>query len=210
LNSLPRALRLAAERGRNRPLDFSRPTKDHGEELGISRQFLPIHIFKLRDVKPNCEDATKDEQLMMSFQAVGILGLPSELLMTEFPNWEKWEVAPQHRQLFLRSYDLTKLAQEYRWPQPGETGFDQKANDQRLADTRQKFLTMEPLFFIKYADFVEAVKQPEYDHLHGLKMRSSTYCRVIEDTGSMGLDLLFAEVEEKPPSMEAGKEQASE
>ncbi|TLD36527.1 Protein HOS4 [Venturia nashicola] len=203
LNALPTALRIAVEKGPKRPLRFGPPSKDHGEELGISMQFLPIHLFTLGDVEPKCEEAEKDEQLMMSFQVVGILGLPSELRMTEFPDWKRQDVTPQHRKMFLRSYDLSQLAQEYRWLQAGENGYNARLIREGLAEAKQKFLAMQPLSFVRYADFLEALKKPEYDHLAGLEMRTSTRCCVTEKTDCRGFDLFGGVKDEKPVSNDA-------
>jgi ankyrin repeat protein len=205
LDALPIALRTAVEKGPKRPLRFGPPSKDRGEELGISMQFLPIYLFTLGDIEPSCDSARKDELLMMSFQVVGILGLPSELRMTEFPDWKRRDVTPHHRELFLRSYDLSQLAQEYRWLQAGETGYNAQIIRQGLAEAKRKFLAMEPLSFVKYSDFLEALKTPEYDHLRGLEMRTSTRCRVTQDTRCTSLDL-FGDDEEESSSMENGKE----
>lgn len=198
LNALPTALRTAVEKGPKRPLRFGPPSKDRGEELGISMQFLPIHLFTLGDIEPNCEEAKKDEQLMMSFQVVGILGLPSELRMTEFPDWKRQDVTPQHRKMFLRSYDLSQLAQEYRWQQAGENGYNARLIREGLAEAKKKFLAMQPLSFIRYADFLEALKQPEYDFLAGLEMRTSTRCCVTEKTKCKGFDLFGDDKNDKP------------
>lgn len=199
LNALPTALRTAVEKGPKRPLRFGPPSKDRREELGISMQFLPIHLFTLGDIEPNCEEAEKDEQLMMSFQVVGILGLPSELRMTEFPDWNRQEVTPQHRKKFLRSYDLSQLAQEYRWLQAGENGYNARLIRDGLAEAKQKFLAMQPLSFVRYADFLEALKKPEYDYLAGLEMRTSTRCCITEKSKCTGFDL-FGDVEQPAPN----------
>lgn len=205
LNALPTALRTAVEKGPKRTLRFGPPSKDRGEELGISMQFLPIHLFTLGDIEPNCEEAEKDEQLMMSFQVAGILGLPSELRMTEFPDWNRQEVTPQHRKMFLRSYDLSQLAQEYRWLQAGENGYNARLIRDGLAEAKQKFLAMQPLSFVRYADFLEALKKPEYEYLAGLEMRTSTRCCVTEKSKCTGFDL-FGD-DEQPAPKENDKEE---
>ncbi|QDS74047.1 hypothetical protein FKW77_009194 [Venturia effusa] len=198
MNALPTALRTAVEKGRKRPLLFGPPSKDRGEELGISMQFLPIHLFTLSDIEPNCGEAERNEQMMMSFQVVGILGLPSELRMTEFPDWKRQEVTPQHRKMFLRSYDVSQLAQEYRWLQAGENGYNPRLIREGLAEAKQKFLLMQPLSFVRYTDFLEALKKPEYDYLAGLDMRTSMRCCVTEKRRRTDFNLAGDVKEEKP------------
>jgi ankyrin repeat protein len=206
LNALPIALRTAVEKGPNRPLRFGPPSKDRGEELGISMQFLPIHLFTLGDVDSKCDEAQKDEQLMMSFQAVGILGLPSELRMSEFPDWTRRDVTAHHRKMFLRSYDVSQLAQEYRWLQAGESGYNAQIIRDGLAEAKEKFLAMEPLSFVKYADFLEVLKKPEYEHLQKLEMKTSTRCRVTEKTSCTSFDLFGDDEEEQPAPRRDSKE----
>jgi len=142
----------------------------------------------------------------MSFQAVGILGLPSELHLTEFSDWEKRPVTDRQRELFLRAYDLSQLAQVYRWPHAGEAGFDHAAVTSGLEETKRKFLELKPLDWIKYSDFSEALLKPEYKHLASLKMRTSTCCRITEDEDDGGLDALFAEPRPATPAADADKE----
>ncbi|KIW06198.1 hypothetical protein, variant [Verruconis gallopava] len=194
--ALPTALRIAVEKGSSRPLHFRPATKDHPEELGISMQFLPIQTAPLRNIDPNCNEGQRDELYIMNFQAVGILGLPSELRMTEFPDWEKKPVTNEQRDLFLDSYDLSKLAQEYRWPQAGESGHDHASISKALKETREAFLKMEPLQWIKFADFEAALKRPEYKHLEGLRMRTCN-CRIKEEPDS-AIDISFLFDDDEP------------
>jgi ankyrin repeat protein len=207
LDSLPTALKVAVEKGSNRPLHFGIATKDRPEEMGIRTQFLPLHLVTLRDIDPDCEGSRSEEQWMMSFQAVGILGLPSEMHLTEFPDWEKRPVTDHQRELFLRFYDLSQLAQEYRWPQAGEAGYDHASVVSGLEETRRKFVALQPMDWIRYSDFTETLSKSEYKHLASLKMRTSTCCRITEDEGQGGFDdALFEEPKPATPAVEQGKE----
>jgi hypothetical protein len=189
LASLPMALRIAAEKGLSRPLHFEPATKDRPEEMGIRAQFSPLHLVTLQDIDPKCEASRSHEQWMMSFQVVGILGLTSELHLTEFPDWEKRPVTDLQRELFLRFYDLSQLAQQFRWPQAGEAGYDHTIIAHGLEETRHKFMNLKPLEWVKYNDFLEALSSnPEYKHLASLKIRTSTCCRITEDDGPKDFD----------------------
>jgi ankyrin repeat protein len=206
LDSLPTALRIAVEKGLSRPLHFGPATKDQPEEMGIRAQFAPLHLVTLGDIDPNCEASRSQEQWMMSFQVVGILGLPSELHLTEYPDWEKRPVSLRQRELFLQFYDLSQLAQQFRWPQPGEAGYDHATIVRGLEETRRKFMELNPLDWVKYDDFLEALSSnSEYKHLASLKLRTSTCCRITEDDGHKGFDdALFDE-----PHMEMAVAEAS-
>jgi ankyrin repeat protein len=194
LSSLPMALRIAVEKGSSRPMHFGPATKDRPEEMGIRAQFFPLHLVTLRDIDPDCEVSRSQEQWMMSFQVVGILGLPSELHLTEFPDWEKRTVTNRQRELFLRFYDLSQLAQQYRWPQAGEAGYDHSIIAHGLEETRQKFIDLQPMEWVKYNDFMEALSSnPDYKYLASLKIRTSTCCQITEDEGHKDFDALFDE-----------------
>ena len=187
--ALPTALRLAVQKGKDRPLIFRSANKEHPEELGISMQFLPIQTAPLRNIDPTCDDTRRDELWMPAFQIVGLLGLPSELRLAEFPDWERRPFTNEQRDFFLEDYDLCKLAQQFRWPQPGEAGYDHGLITRQLRETREAFVNMEPLQWVRYADFEEALRRPEYSHLEKLRMRTAT-CRIKEEPDS-AIDIGF-------------------
>lgn len=201
--ALPTALRCAVQKGKDRPLHF-RPAKDgNPEELGISMQFLPIQTAPLRNIDPSCDDGKRDELWMPNFQVVGILGLPSELRMVEFPDWERKSMSIEQRNFFLESYDLSKLAQEYRWPQAGEAGYDHLCVTNALEETRKKFIKMEPLQWVRYRDFEDALKREEYRHLAGLRLRTAN-CRIKEEPDS-AIDISFLFDDDEFPTEAAKK-----
>lgn len=117
---------------------------------------------------------------MMSFQAVGILGLPLEL-----PDWyatcDKLDVTNQQRQLFLRSYDITQLSRDCCWRGPMDPDYSRDQVKQELEETRSKFLHLKPLDWMRYSDFTEALEKPEYKHLAPLTITTSTQICVAED-----------------------------
>jgi hypothetical protein len=207
LNSLPKALKIAAEKGDNRPLHYLPATKDQTEVMGISYQFLPVHLFALQDIDGSCDEAKSQEMWMMSFHAVGILGLPSEMHLAEFPDWEKRPVTDRQRELFLRCYDLTQIAQEYRWPRAGEAGFDNDVVQTETEETRRKFMALKPLDWIKYSDFIEALSKPEYKHLATLKIRTSTECDITEYQRSPEGMRFFDLLNPEPKAPDAKSEQ---
>jgi ankyrin repeat protein len=194
--ALPTALRVAVQKGASRPLHFRPSTKEHPEELGISMQFLPIQTAPLRNIDPACEDSRRDELWMMNFQVVGMLGLASELRMTEFLDWERKPVTDEHRELFLDNYDLSKLAQEYRWPQAGEAGYNYADITNALKDTREAFRNMEPLQWVRYKDFEGALARSEYKHLESLRLRTCN-CRIKEEPDS-AIDISFLFDDDEP------------
>jgi ankyrin repeat protein len=202
--ALPNALRVAVRKGSARPLHFRPATKEHPEELGISMQFLPIYTTPLRNIDPACDDSKREELWMMNFQVVGFLGLPSELRMTEFADWERKAVTDEQRELFLSHYDLSKLAQEYRWPQAGEAGYSHADITNTLKDTTAAFLKMEPLQWVRYSDFEKVLTEPEYKHLEGLRLRTCN-CR-IKDEPDSAIDISFL-FDDDEPAVVSSKEE---
>jgi len=205
--ALPTALRLAVQNGKDRPLIFRSASKEHPEELGISMQFLPIQTAPLRNIDSNCEDRQREDLWMPNFQVVGLLGLPSELRMTEFPDWQRRPFTEEQRNYFLEDYDLCKLAQQFRWPQPGEAGYDHALISQQLKETREAFCQMQPLEWVKFKDFESALSLPQYEHLREMKMRTAK-CRIKDEPDSaIDIGFLWSD-EDSVPEVEAGEKKA--
>jgi ankyrin repeat protein len=157
---LPRALRRACELGNHRPLHFS------GEELGISAVFLPLFYVSSKDLQPNVEDGPV-KSYIMSFQAVGILGLPElDLARLEAPysQWERNPVTRKQRELFLRQYDVALLAQDFCFPMEGTPEFDYAKIQDSIKEARQQFLDMEGLYWIE-----DTLLYPEVGKIESLK-----------------------------------------
>ena len=157
---LPRALRRACELGNNRPLHFS------GEELGISAVFLPLFYVTSKDLRPNTKDGPT-KSYIMSFQAVGILGLPEldlARLDAPFSEWERSPVTRKHRELLLRQYDVALLAQDFCFPMEGTPDFDYAKIQDSIKEARQQFLDMEGLYWIE-----DTVLYPEVEKIESLK-----------------------------------------
>jgi ankyrin repeat protein len=157
---LPRALRRACELGINRPLHFS------GEELGISAVFLPLFYVSSKDLQPNAKDCPS-KSYIMSFQAVGILGLPElDLARLDAPysQWERNPVTRKQRELFLRQYDVALLAQDFCFPMEGTPDFDYAKIQDSIKEARQQFLDMEGLYWIE-----DTVLYPELEKTESLK-----------------------------------------
>ncbi|KAF2009266.1 ankyrin [Aaosphaeria arxii CBS 175.79] len=160
ISKLPRALRRACELGSNRPLHFS------GEELGISAVFLPLFYATSKDVKPHEHQNAVSKSYVMSFQAVGILGLPElDLAHLDAPysEWERIPVTRDQRELLLRQYDVALLAQDYRFPMAGPD-FDFAQIQDRVKEARQQFLDLEGLYWIE-----DSVLPPEVDKVDILR-----------------------------------------
>ncbi|EON63412.1 hypothetical protein W97_02639 [Coniosporium apollinis CBS 100218] len=170
LQALPRALRRALQRGKNRPLHFD------GEEMGISANFLPVHRVRFKEIDPDSPESHHDEWWILSFQAAGILGLP-QLDLIEFPDWERHPVTEPQRQRFLRGYDLAQLAQDFRFPMEGCAEFDPQAIERVMAETRAQFLKM-PLEWVRWDDFEAALRGGGYEHLANLKVTTASYIHV--------------------------------
>jgi ankyrin repeat protein len=157
LASLPLAIRNAMEKGRDRPL-FATDDGRHG----IADQFLPIYVYRHKDIvlddsRGQTPPAPFSEDLwMMSFAAVGILGLP-ELHLDEFPSWPKLHVTDAQRRDFLRAYDISNLAQAHAWPQGGTEGYDHAWTQARLREAESQFLAMQPLWWVRLDDCARAV-----------------------------------------------------
>jgi ankyrin repeat protein len=161
ISKLPRALRRACELGNNRPLHFS------GEELGISAVFLPLFFATSKDLQPNEHQNAVSKSYIMSFQAVGILGLP-ELDITRlgppFSAWDRISVSRQHRELLLRQYDVALLAQDFRFPMEGTPDFDYVKIQDSIKEARQQFLDMEGLYWIE-----DRLLYPEVEKVESLR-----------------------------------------
>ena len=226
LESLPTALRFALEHGPDRPLTYTPSwSKDPDRAVdGIDSNFLPILQWPLSRIDPDCSANSMDEKWIMSFQVVGLFGLP-EMGLAEFPDWEKRCVPKEQRELFLRGYCIDKLASFYHFDPddmldemdvepsvttdatlvPLQTASDSSGTangrllklDTSLAltrttlkvescaanarldefynaieDTKSKFMNMQPLYYVRYDDFIKAL--PQYPHLNGLEI---TCCR---------------------------------
>jgi hypothetical protein len=155
ISNLPKALKRAVELGPNRPLHFS------GDEMGISANFLPLNFVHLQEIDSACETAQKQDPWLLSFQAVGVLGLPEQdlaLLEEPYVSWPRKEVTGRQRELFLRSYDIAQLAQDFRF-QPEGSPDDYAEIQKCIQETRQQFLDMQGLYWIPYEAFLSAAKE---------------------------------------------------
>ncbi|KAF2798120.1 hypothetical protein K505DRAFT_322139 [Melanomma pulvis-pyrius CBS 109.77] len=157
---LPRALRRACELGNDRPLHFS------GEELGISAVFLPLFCVTSNDLRLNGKECSP-KFYIMSFQAVGILGLPEldlARLNAPYCEWERNPVTRKQRELLLRQYDVALLAQDFCFPMEGTPDFDYAKIQESIKEARQQFLDMEGLYWIE-----ASVLYPEVEKVESLR-----------------------------------------
>jgi ankyrin repeat protein len=182
LSKLPRVLKRAAELGFTRPLHFS------GDEMGISASFLPLYKVALQDIDPSVQ---ADDPWMMSFQAAGILGLPELDLAYLDPPYSEWlrkEVTQQQREIFLRKYDIAQLAQDFRFPMPGDEDFDDGKIQRSIDDARQQFLDMEGLYWIPLESFTTVAKEtpPLEDLMDSLCSSKAWPARINEEGKSPG------------------------
>lgn len=171
LESLPAALRYALELGVNRPQRFMKGEDRKSHIMGIKFNFLPLLYWPLHYIDPACDESKRSEKWIMSFQVVGLLGLP-ELHLEEFPSWEKRPVPQDQKEYFLRGYFIDKLAQYFQFPDDAPT--IEEANQdldecaQLLERTKQQFRKMEPLYYVRLEDLLDKTK--EYKHLDGLDL----------------------------------------
>ncbi|KAK8246239.1 hypothetical protein HDK90DRAFT_407228 [Phyllosticta capitalensis] len=166
---LPRSLRRACEKGADRPLRFNLVTK----EGGIEYNFLPVHVAKRSEIEPMCPESQRDQLWMLSFQAVGILGLPELDLSTDFPAWERKDVTTSQRHAYLETYDISQLSEDPLFDRQDWPGYDPEKQHAMKQEDKVKFLAMDPLYWIRYDDFIEATKLPKYTHLTPLDMRTA-------------------------------------
>lgn len=166
---LPRSLRRACEKGADRPLRFNLVTK----EGGIEYNFLPVHVAKRSEIEPMCPETQRDQLWMLSFQAVGILGLPELDLSTDFPAWERKDVTTSQRHAYLETYDISQLSEDPLFDRQDWPGYDPEKQHAMKQEDKVKFLAMDPLYWIRYDDFIEATKLPKYTHLTPLDMRTA-------------------------------------
>lgn len=146
LSKLPPALRRACELGRDLPLHFS------GEELGVSTLFLPLFYATTEQLFPHEYHDGANKAYIMSFQAVGILGLPELDLAHLGPPYNMWkrvDVSRRDRETFLLQYDYALLAQPFRFPMEGTPEFDWEKIKQSVKEAREQFLDMEGLYWIE-------------------------------------------------------------
>lgn len=169
LKKLPRALRRACEKGADRPLRFNFATK----EGGIEYNFLPVHVARHSDIDPACPEARRDELWMMSFQVVGILGLPELDIRQEFAGWEHKPVSAKQLHGFLETYDISQLAEDPLFERQNWQGYNPEKQSNIIQEEKAKFLQLDPLFWVRYEDFVEATKLPKFQHLEKLEMRTA-------------------------------------
>ncbi|KAF2865288.1 hypothetical protein BDV95DRAFT_632467 [Massariosphaeria phaeospora] len=159
ISKFPRALRRACEFGSNRPLHFS------GDELGMSMLFLPLHYTTSQELRPDGQHSTLS--YIMSFQAVGILGLPElDLARLDAPysSWNRIPVEHRHRESLFRKYSPELLAQDYRFPMEGMPDFDFAKIQQSVREARQQFMDMDGLYWIE-----QGVLEAEVEKLAHLK-----------------------------------------
>jgi ankyrin repeat protein len=158
ISKLPRALQRACKLGNNRPLHFS------GEELGISAIYMPLFFATSKDLVPNVHQNAVSKSFIMSFQAVGILGLP-ELdlahLGSPYSSWERIAVTRKQRELLLRQYDIALLAQDFRFPMEGTPDFDYAKIQTSIREAREQFLDMDGLYWIEDAALYPEVEKEE-------------------------------------------------
>ncbi|OJD36311.1 ankyrin repeat protein [Diplodia corticola] len=169
LEKLPRALRRACEKGADRPLRFNFATK----EGGIEYNFLPVHVAKNSDIDPGCPESRRDELWMMSFQVVGILGLPELDVRKEFESWECKPVSTKQLHGFLETYDISQLAEDFLFERQNWPGYNPEQQSTTIQAEKAKFLQLEPLFWVRYDDFVSATKLTKFQHLSQLEMRTA-------------------------------------
>lgn len=144
ITKLPRALRRACELGTNRPLHFS------GEELGISAVFLPLVFATFEDLREPV--GSHGKTYVCSFQLVGILGLPElDLAHLEAPyaDWARIPVTHKQRSAILRQYDVSLLAQDFRFPMEGSPDFNYAKIQESIKEAKNQFLAMEGLYWIE-------------------------------------------------------------
>ncbi|KAF2196029.1 hypothetical protein GQ43DRAFT_281528 [Delitschia confertaspora ATCC 74209] len=160
LSKLPLALRLACERGKNRPLFFRRD--DKGEQYGIKLQFLPLFYANLKDIEPDCPPDLAKERYILSFQAVGILGLPELDLAhcgAPYDSWLRKPVTRKHIEAVAKIYDIAALAQDEKFPLQSQLKFNWKDIQAQIRLTRQQVLDMEGVYWIQAIRLQEAVEQ---------------------------------------------------
>lgn len=169
LDKLPRALRRACEKGADRPLRFNYATK----EGGIEYNFLPVHVAKHSDIDAACPEGRRDELWMMSFQVVGILGLAELDIREEFPGWEHKFVSGKQLRGFLETYDISQLAEDPLFERQNWPGYNPEKQSAMIQVEKSKFLQLDPLFWVRYDDFVAAAKSPKFQHLEKLELRTA-------------------------------------
>ncbi|KAH4020699.1 hypothetical protein HBI49_227310 [Parastagonospora nodorum] len=159
LSKLPRALRRACELGHNRPLHFS------GEELGISAVFLPLFYATSKDLHEPV--GSHDKTYVCSFQLVGILGLPElDLAHLDAPyvDWPRIPVTHKQRDAILRQYDVSLLAQDFRFPMEGTPDFNYAKIQESIKEAKNQFLTMDGLYWIE-----ESLMRAEVEKVESLQ-----------------------------------------
>ncbi|KAH7402280.1 hypothetical protein DE146DRAFT_652912 [Phaeosphaeria sp. MPI-PUGE-AT-0046c] len=159
ISNLPRALRRACELGTDRPLHFS------GEELGISAVFLPLVYATSQDLLGPV--GSYDKTYVCSFQLVGILGLPElDLTHLEAPyvDWARIPVTSKQRSAILRQYDVSLLAQDFRFPMEGSPDFNYAKIQESIKEAKNQFLAMEGLYWIE-----ESLLRSEIEKIESLR-----------------------------------------
>ncbi|KAF2274957.1 uncharacterized protein EI97DRAFT_434526 [Westerdykella ornata] len=158
VSKLPRALQRACKMGLNRPLRF------RGREMGISAVFLPLWYAKGKDIGIDQESAAATDYIL-SHQVVGILGLPEldlNRLGPPYNTWTRFDVTREQRKTFMARSDIVLLAQDFRFPQPGDPDFDYDMIMEREREVRQQFLDMDGLYWVEEAAILPEMEKVEY------------------------------------------------
>jgi hypothetical protein len=176
LSKLPLALRNAVTHGKDRPLAFQAAELPGGRpRFGIAMQFLPLFWTERRDIEPSNNSLESSTKFVLSFHAIGILGLEHIDVRKVFPDWTTIPATPEHLEAFSNCWDLSNLAQDEAWPQMGDKDYDYTLTMDALDNNKDKFLAMEQAW-IPLDSLLAAIKEREW--LSGLDI-TMTRCRAI-------------------------------
>ena len=169
LDTLPRALRLAMELGPNIRVSHQYP------EMSLQTHFLPVEVVPLVEIDPDCDPEERQNLWMVNFQAAALLG-HHDLTLSQYPSWERRTLTAENRADLLRMYDIAKLALPFSKPYMDDPGYDPNHLVQLVAEAKPKFMTMEPVYWIRLESFIQAV--PDYPHLQDFVIKTRAACHV--------------------------------
>ncbi|KAI9836315.1 MAG: Ankyrin repeat domain-containing protein 11 [Thelocarpon superellum] len=126
-----------------------------------ARRFMPLFTVTLAQFEEQTLPPSQaEERWIVNFQAAAVLGV-KDFALSQYTAWAKRPIAGRHKVLLWRAI---RMKLQGRAPD----GLDGQGVGVRDRLTQAKFRAMEPVFWIKLADFEDII--PRYPHLQGLKM----------------------------------------
>ncbi|KAL8822395.1 MAG: hypothetical protein Q9191_006868 [Dirinaria sp. TL-2023a] len=144
-DALPNGLRRAAELN-----------ADEARDLQWINKWLPLYTVETSELDPNCSKEEMSERWVANIQVAPLLA-NKDLELSQYTAWHRRPITVDQRGSLWRL--LRNQQSGTRIP-----CFRNDKDEKTLySETRPKFFTMEPMFWIRYTDFMDIV--PRHPHL---------------------------------------------